>query len=249
MIHNPELLGPHTETFGLVAPGDWVDFFRYVGETYSGVIVPEHDNRDLKAMLMQKMMATKDRFDVQFARDYTPPEVSAWEDTENRLAQPGRPYFLRANTGPRWLLGGIMSRPFILADQTNGKFAISSIESSSAYNIQNQPLAQWMTFNKVDHCFCVQEGLLRLRLRSAPDWNEVREGQTLVVAAGETFTLAFASRYVRVWSFTNGRGIEQLVRNAGGSCDSFVLPDVTEAFDETRLLSAAKELDVMLAMI
>ncbi|KAF9774289.1 hypothetical protein IL306_007729, partial [Fusarium sp. DS 682] len=63
VIHNPLLLGPHTETVGLVAPGDWVDFFRYVGETYNGILVPENDDRDIKSMLMQKMMAAKDRFD------------------------------------------------------------------------------------------------------------------------------------------------------------------------------------------
>lgn len=244
MIHNVELLGPHTELFGLVAPGDWVDFFRYVGETYSGVIAPEHDNRNLRELLMQKMMATKDRFDVQFARDYAPPEVSAWKDTENRLADPGQPYFLRANTGPRWLLGGVMSRPFILAEQTGGKFAISSIESSRVYDLQHQPFARWLAFKEVDHCFCVQEGLLRVRLQSGQGWNEVREGQTLVVAAGETFILEFGSRYVRVWSFTNGRGVEELVRKAGNSCESFVLPEAPIALDEERFSNAAEELNV-----
>jgi hypothetical protein len=77
VIHNPELLGSHTETLGLVAPGDWVDFFRYVGETYNGIVVPEHDDRDLKVKLIQKLMAAKHRFDVHFQRDYTPPEVGA----------------------------------------------------------------------------------------------------------------------------------------------------------------------------
>jgi hypothetical protein len=240
-------MGPHTETFGLVAPGDWIDFFRYVGESYGGVIVPEHDNRDLKAMLIQKMMATKDRFDVHFQRDYQPPEEGEWEDSESQLANPGQPYFLRANTGPRWLLGGTMSRPFILANQSNGKFAISSIESSLVYNTQKQPLARWLTFTKVDHCFCVQEGLLRIRLRSSEGWNEVREGQTMVVAAGETFTLGFGSRYVRVWSFTNGQGLEELVRKAGEASDSYVLPESSAVVDEKRFLDTCKELSIEVA--
>ncbi|EUC40264.1 hypothetical protein COCMIDRAFT_109287 [Bipolaris oryzae ATCC 44560] len=244
VIHNPELLGPHTETFGLVAPGDWVDFFRYVGETYGGVIVPENDNRDLKSMLIPKLMASKDRFDVHFERDHKAPEVGPWEDSENQLPAPGQAYFLRANTGPRWILGGVLSRPFIHAEQTGGKFAISSVESSNIYDASQQALARWLTFSEVDHCFCVQEGLLRVRLQSSNGWSEVREGQTLVVAAGETFSLDFGSRYVRVWSFTNGPGIEELIKQAGKSYDGLVIPDVPIAADGHVILTICEKLNI-----
>lgn len=259
MIHNPELLGPHTETLGLVAPGDWVDFFRYVGEAYDGVILPEADDRDLRALLGPKMaMAAKDRFDVHFERDYSPPEVGDWLDTENVLpAAPLQPYFLRANTGPRWMLGGVMSRPFITTQQCAGKFAISSIESSSAYYAGDEEAAsscpfsrRWLAFPSVDHCFCVQEGLLRAQLKKGgdeeaePEWTEVREGQTLVVSAGQAFRLAFASRYVRAISFTNGPGIEHLIHAAGEPCANFVLPDRSGPCDEDRLRAACAEMGV-----
>lgn len=229
---------------GLVAPGDWVDFFRYVGETYQGVVVPENDDRDLRSILGKKMMVAKDRFDVHFKFDYQPPEVADWLDSENRLAGPGEPYFMRANTGPRWVLGGVMSRPFILSSQCGGKFSISSIESSNAY--KKSPLARWLTFAEVDHCFCVQEGLLRVKLKGSGGRSEVREGQTLVVAAGETFTLGFGSRYVRVWSFSNGRGIEEVVQNAGSSYSSLVLPEVGVAWEEEVLFEACRTLNVQL---
>lgn len=244
VIHNPELLGPHTETFGLVAPGDWVDFFRYVGETYDGVVVPEKDNRDLKSMLIPKLMASKDRYDVHFERDYHPPDVGLWEDSENQIPASGQPYFLRANTGPRWILGGVMSRPFIHAEQTGGRFAISSIESSNIYSATQRSLARWLTFPAVDHCFCVQEGLLRVRLQSGEVWNEVREGQTLVVAAGETFSIDFGSRFVRVWSFTNGSGVEELIRQAGENHNGFVIPDVPVTVDDSRFLTVCQNLNI-----
>ncbi|KAJ3456063.1 hypothetical protein MRS44_016086 [Fusarium solani] len=247
VIHNPLLLGPHTETVGLVAPGDWVDFFRYVGEVYNGVIVPENDDRDIKSMLIQKMMAAKDRFDVHFKRDYQPPEVGDWLDSESQLAGPGEAYFLRANTGPRWLLGGVVSRPFILSSQSSGKFSISSIESSSVYG--KSPLSRWLTFASIDHCFIVQEGLLKVKIKSgnSSSWNEVREGQTVVIAAGETFTLEFGSRYVRVWSFANGRGIEEVVQNAGSPATGVVLPEAAREWQESKLLEVCKELNVELA--
>ena len=238
------MLGPHTETFGLVAPGDWVDFFRYVGETYEGVIVPENDDRDLKSLLIPKLMASKDRFDVHFERDYQPPALGEWEESENQLASPEQPYFLRANTGPRWILGGVLSRPFIHAEQSGGRFAISSIESSRVYSAQQQPLARWLTFPETDPCFCVQEGLLRVRLQGSEGWNDVHAGQTMLIAAGQTFTVEFASRFVRVWSFTNGKGVEELIRKAGKEYNSFVIPETAESLEESRMADACKELQI-----
>lgn len=227
----------------MVAPGDWVDFFRYVAETYEGVVVPENDHRNIGAHLGQKMMAAKDRFDVHFQRDYQPPAVGDWLDTENTIPGPGEPYFLRANTGPRWILGGVMSRPFITSSQSSGKFAISSIESSKVY--AQSPLARWLTFATVDHCFCVMEGLLRVKVRSGGEaWSEVREGQTLVIAAGEAFRFEFGSRFVRVWSFTNGPGLEQLIQSAGSPHLGVVLPESAERWDESRFADTCKELSV-----
>ncbi|KAF4415137.1 putative dioxygenase [Fusarium austroafricanum] len=231
----------------LVVPGDWVDFFRYVGETYNGVLVPENDDRDIKCMLLQRMMAAKDRFDVHFKCDYQPPEVGDWLDSDNKLAAPREAYFLRANTGPRWLLGGVMSRPFILSSQSSGKFSISSIESSSSY--EKSPLGRWLTFSSIDHCFIIQEGLLGVKIKTGDSntWSELREGQTLVIAAGETFTLEFGSRYVRVWSFSNGRGIEEVIQNAGSESEGMVLPETVGDWQESKLLQVCKELGVEVA--
>lgn len=249
VIHNPELLGPHSEQLGLVAPGDWVDFFRYVAETYTGVIVPENDTRDLKGHIIPKVMAAKDRFDVHFVRDYEPPAVGDWLDTENVLPGPGEPYFLRANTGPRHLLGGVLSRPYIFSSQCGGKFAITSLESSSAYG-PSVLAGRWLTFAAVDHCFCVQEGLLKVKLRKEGGgdggWAEVREGQTLLVPAGQAFLLDFGSRYVRAITFTNGKGLEELVKLAGSDCPSVVLPEEAAPFDAAKLQAACGEVQVAL---
>lgn len=246
VIHNPELLGPHTEQLGLVAPGDWVDFFRYVAESYAGVVLPANDDRDLKGHIIPKVMAAKDRFDVNFVRDYQPPEVGDWLDSENTLPGPLEPYFLRANTGPRHILGGVMSRPYIFSSQCSGKFAITSLESSNAYG--KSPLAEkWLTFQNADHCFCVQEGLLKVKLRGDDsEWTEVREGQTLLVPAGQAFLLDFGSRYVRAVTFTNGKGLEELIKLAGSDCPTVVLPDEPAPIDRAKIHEASAEVQVTL---
>lgn len=235
------MLGPHTEILGLIAPGDWVDFFRFVSEPFTGLLVPEFDDRDLKALLMPKIIAARDRFDVVFQRDYQAPEVSEWKEEENVLPGPLEPYFLRANMGPRWMAGGVMSRPFVTTQQTGGKFAISSIEGSAVYgpSLFSQPL----TFKDVDHCLCVQEGALVVTL-GGKSGETVREGETVVIPSGQSFTLEFATRFVRVISFTSGEGIEALIQKAGRPYKGFTLPDEAPGFDEGGLEKVFDELSI-----
>lgn len=242
-MYNPELLGPHTETFGLVAPGDWIGFFRYVGETFDGLIVPENDDRDLEGHIIPKMMKAPKDFDVHFMRDYQPPAVSEWEDFKNTLPGELQPYFLRCNTGPRWFAGGVLSRPFITSAQSGGRFAISSIESFSTYGMTL--LSRYMLFSYVGHCLCVQEGGLKVALKSdvsdGDNWTTVGDGGTVMIAAGQAFKLAPGSNYVRVWSFTNGKGIENVIQRAGEPFSGFVLPDGRGSLDESKVKLAFQE--------
>ncbi|RAL02066.1 RmlC-like cupin [Aspergillus ibericus CBS 121593] len=246
VVHNPELLGPHTETYGVVTPGDWVDFFRYVSEPYDGILVPEDDNRDLKSLLIPKVMAAKQDFDVVFQPHYQPPALGEWTSDEERLPEAPQPYFLRANTGPKWMLGGVMSRPFITTRQSSGVCAISSIESSHTYG--DTLLSKFMTFQSVDHCLCVLEGTLTVRLKDAPEAT-FREGETVVIPAGQAFALGFASRYVRVWSFTDGDGIETLIHRLGQRFDGAVLPDQAPEWDTVDVESVAGALDVTIEFV
>lgn len=139
-----------------------------------------------------------------------------------------------------------MSRPFINASQCAGKFAISSIESSNQYAPEASPFKRWLMFPTVDHCFSVMEGVLRVRLKGEEDWAEVREGQTLVISAAQTFMLEFASRYVRAITFTNGAGIEHLIHTAGQPYASYVLPDQASPCDEERLRAVCGELGLQI---
>jgi hypothetical protein len=206
--------------------------------------VPEFDDRNLVATLMPKIMAAKDRFDVVFQRGYTGPELGEWEDSENVLPEGGgKEYFLKANSGPRWLAGGVLSRPFITTSQCEGKFSISSIESSKEYGktLFSRPL----TFKNVDHCLCVQEGALIVKIDGG-EASTVREGETVLIPAGKSFTLEFGSRFVRIWSFAGGDGIEALIHKLGEPYKGFVIPDEAGIFDEGKLAEVSKELDVEL---
>lgn len=186
-------------------------------------------------------MAAKDQFDVVFQPDYQPPDVGEWEASDEVLPNSSEGYFLRANTGPRWMLGGVMSRPFVTTLQSKGVCAISSIESSKEY--APGLLGKYMAFREVDHCLCVQEGTLVVALNGLGEY-VFREGETVVVPAGQAFALRFESKYVRVWSFTDGDGIEMLVQKLGREFGGVVLPDVAPDWDSSRTGSVAAELKV-----
>lgn len=242
IIHNPEMLGPHTETLGLVAPGDWIDFFRYISEPFDGLLLPENDDRDLKSHVIPKVMAAPKDYDVHFVRDYEPPAVGDWEEGESVLPGEVQPYYLRANTGPRWMVGGVMARPFATTKETGGRFAISSIESSSVYGLSI--FSEYTAFPGVHHCLCVQEGALRVNLKGDEDWVTLHEGETVIITAGQGFRLEFASKYVRLISFTDGQGIEEVVREGGAPCQSVVLPDKAPGLDEAKVAAALEKLGV-----
>ncbi|PGH02030.1 hypothetical protein AJ80_08924 [Polytolypa hystricis UAMH7299] len=93
------------ETFGLIAHGDWVNSCRDLCEMYGGLILSENDRRSI---LIPKIMAAKDQFDVVFQPNYKPPELSEWDDeSESKLPDGGvQLYFLRVNTGLRWMAEG-----------------------------------------------------------------------------------------------------------------------------------------------
>jgi hypothetical protein len=44
-IHAYQITSPHTEFLGLIIPGGWGAFFRFIGEPYTGALFPTHDPR------------------------------------------------------------------------------------------------------------------------------------------------------------------------------------------------------------
>lgn len=234
-------LGPHTETYGLVTPGEWVDFFRYISEEYNGIILPEFDQRNLVEILIPKVMAAKGKYDVVFHPKHQGCEVSDWTADDEKIPDGTEPYFLRANTGPRWILGGVISRPFVTTKQSGGKFAISSIESSS--KLEPSSFCQNLKFPKVHHLFTVFEGTLEVTVSGCTPCS-ITEGEVIFIAADTSFSLKFASKFVRLWSFSSGGGIEALIHEAGSPFKGFVVPDEAEPLDDKKIKETLEKLSI-----
>lgn len=149
VVHQPQLVDPVNESVGLVTPGQWVDFFRFVTEKYDGIIGDEFDQRNTMQFMFSKVQEIKEKYDVVFQPQFQGAEVSEWSGEDSRLPEGAEPtaYFLRANTGPRYLLEGILARPFITTKQCGGRFAITSIDSSN--RLTNSILGTPFVFGKV----------------------------------------------------------------------------------------------------
>ncbi|KAI4674981.1 uncharacterized protein J4E88_007884 [Alternaria novae-zelandiae] len=249
VVHQPQLLdqGPN-ESMGLVTPGDWVDFFRFVGEDYGGVLCDEFDERNTGAVFGPKIREIKERFDVVFQPQFQGAEVADFEKGECVLPEGQEAYFLKANTGPCFLLEGVLSRPFITMKQSqgpSGNFAITSIESGS--ELENSVLSKGFVFEKIHQVYYVLDGALSLTVDGEAG-HLVRAGETAFIPAGTEVAVEFVDRYVRFWSYASGSGLETLIAEAGGAFEGKVVPDQTRSVDVEKVREVAKKLRVKISV-
>lgn len=240
VVHQPQLLDDGiNETIGLVTPGQWVDFFRFVSEKYDGVVADEHDTRNPRDTFGPKFREIKEKYDVVFQPTFQGADVSDWTAEDSRLpAEPGTPYYLKANTGPCHLLEGVLSRPFITTAQSkaqNGNFAITSIESSN--RLPNTILSKPFAFQKTHQVYCVLDGAINVTVDGIV--HMVRAGETVFVPAGTAIAVQFVDRYVRFWAYSSGDGLEALVAEAGGIFEGTIVPDRCGKVDIKALRRAA----------
>ena len=249
VVHQPQLLdqGPN-ESMGLVTPGDWVDFFRFVGEDYQGVLCDEFDNRNTGAVFGPKIREIKERFDVVFQPQFQGAEVADFEEGECVLPEVQEAYFLKANTGPCFLLEGVLSRPFITMKQSkgpSGNFAITSIESGS--ELKNSVLSKGFMFEKVHQVYHVLDGAISLTVNGEAG-HLVRAGETAFIPAGTEVAVEFVDRYVRFWSYASGDGLETLIAEAGGAFEGKMVPDEIRSVDTDKAREAAKQLNIKVSI-
>ena len=231
-----------TKAIDLITPGDWVNFFRHVSDKFDGLIFPEWDDRK-QGMFPNLVGNWEEEFDVYAHPDHVGCEVSEWSEKDEILPDGEVPYYLKANMGPRWLLGGVLSRPFMTTKQSGGRSAISTIESSNAYS--SSVFQRKLTF-AAHHCLVMFDGELKVYIGDGPA-SSVRPGEVCFLPAKVAFRLEFASKYVRFWSFASGDGIEALIGEAGERYPGQALPDQEKPWDEQKLKEACQKLDISIS--
>ncbi|KAF3006093.1 hypothetical protein E8E13_011145 [Curvularia kusanoi] len=249
IVHQPQLLDDGiNETVGLVTPGEWVDFFRFVSEKYEGVIADEFDSRNPGDTFGPLFREIKEKYDVVFQRDFRGADVSAWTKEDSILPEEaGKEYYLKANTGPCHLLEGVLSRPFITTKQSRaptGNFAITSIESSN--RLENLVLGKPFTFKKTHQVYHVLDGAIYVTVNGRA--NLVRAGETAFIPAGTEISVDFVDRYNRFWAYSSGDGLEALIADAGGKFEGTIVPDQSRALDLKALREASEKYNVRISL-
>ncbi|KAJ4982696.1 cupin domain-containing protein [Stagonosporopsis vannaccii] len=242
VVHQPQLLDDGiNETIGLVTPGQWVDFFRFVSEKYDGVVADEFDTRNPRDTFGPKIREIKEKYDVVFQPTFQGADVSDWCSEDSVLPnKAGITYYLKANTGPCHLLEGVLSRPFITTTQSKaptGNFAITSIESSN--RLPNTILSKPFAFAKTHQVYCVLDGAINVTVDGVA--HLVRAGETVFVPAGTSIAVDFVDRYVRFWAYSSGDGLEALIAEAGDAYEGTIVPDQSRNVDVEAVRRAAEK--------
>ncbi|KAJ9131004.1 cupin domain protein [Pleurostoma richardsiae] len=239
LIHKPTPLGPITKALPLITPADWVEAFRVTSDPYKGVMFPEYDNQWSWGAMKRLGENWEDKYDSYPTPVENPPEPNSWSKEDTILPDEPVGYFLKANSGPRWVLGGISSRPFITTKQSFGKCAISSIESSKLY--KKSAFSREMRFATVHHLLVLFEGRIDVAINNGPKVT-VYAGEVVFLEADTTFTIEFLTKYVKFWSYASGDGLESIIQKAGVRNDSQALPDAPFAVDDVKLDEALAEI-------
>lgn len=234
---------------GLIVPGGWEEFFRFIGEPYDGATWPTEDPRNFFQVLLPKLKAAAEKFDMIPCPQHTAVEPSEWTSKDSKLPGNLQPYFLKNGTGPAYALGGTVLRPLITTAESDGKFSIASIEGSSHPNLQT-PLfsasGRKLRFANVHHAFQVVEGATVISIGSREP-TRVSAGELVYVPKDTKFTLEFASRYAKVYVFANGAGLNGLLQSLGKDFQQPTLPEKAISWDESKLESVASEVGLQLA--
>jgi hypothetical protein len=224
---------------GLIVPGGWEEFFRFVGDIYDGPMWPEKDEGNPLEVLLPRLKEAQEKYDYVQVPDYENFGPQPWEETDSSLPGALSPYFLRAGQGPRYLLGGVVSSPLITPAESNGAFAVGSVEGSSYH--QANPLLQGVKFSNSHHCFLVADGYFNFQIEERGT-TQLGPAELLYIPKGTEFHVTFASRYAKAYVFSNGGGLVELFRRAGTPYRYTLIPEVDEPIDIQKLKDLGKDL-------
>ncbi|KAH8600725.1 RmlC-like cupin domain-containing protein [Bisporella sp. PMI_857] len=225
-IHQYQIASAHTEFIGLIIPGGWEEFFRFIGEPFSGPLFPTHDRRNPFEVLIPRLIAATEKFDMIPVREKQAFDPQPWTGSENTL--PGKcergGYFLKADTGPRWQLGGTVIKPLATRKETDGRFSIYSWESS--VNYVSNGLNKSLNFSETHHAIQVIEGVVAVAISG--EESKILPGETVFVPSGTGWKINAESVFAKVYIFANGGGLGEVSQRVGQQYEFAVVPEESD---------------------
>ncbi|KAH7409158.1 RmlC-like cupin domain-containing protein [Cadophora sp. MPI-SDFR-AT-0126] len=240
-IHQYQITSSHSEFIGLIIPGGWEEFFRFIGEPYSGPLFPTTDKRNPFEVLIPKLIAATEKFDMVPVREKAHFDPQPWDPaTDEKL--PGRcergGYFLRSGKGERWVVGGMVVRPLATRRESEGRFSIYEVQGSGL-NAAESNVGK-LKFENTHHALYVVDGSLRLEVDGKEEVATANE--TVFVPAGLTWSVKAESRFARWYVFANGGGIGEVLTGVGSAYEFPGVPDKAMGFEVGRVKGLEAEL-------
>ncbi|KAL2811623.1 RmlC-like cupin domain-containing protein [Aspergillus granulosus] len=243
VTHQYQILGDRSEFIGLIVPGGWEEFFRFIGEPYAGAMWPMMDERNPLEVLVPRLKEAAEQFDMvpqPHIQSFAP---QPWVDgKDNALPGALRPYFLRAGSEPAYHLGGSVMRVLATTKESGGKFAIGSLEGSSFH--RNEILAARMIFLSTHHAFHITEGTIEFHVDGA--LVTLTAAETLYVPKGSSFGLCYRSRYAKAYVFASGEGLVEFFLRAGKEYQLPIISEEDWAIDLALVQRVSKGMGIVL---
>ena len=224
-IHQYQILGDHSEMIGLIIPGGWEEFFRFIGEPYSGPMWPMQDDRNFFEVLLPKLKQAAEKFDMVPCPQQKSFDPQPWLESDNKLPGTLAPYFLKRGSGPAYVLGGLVCRPLITTAESNGKFAIGLVEGSCQHQGSDifTNSRGLLNFSAVHHAFYVVDGKVRIVADGGP--TILCAGELAYLPKGTDISFQIMSRFARMYVFCNGGGLVETLQKLG---EPWSLPTIPE---------------------
>ncbi|EME48203.1 hypothetical protein DOTSEDRAFT_21906 [Dothistroma septosporum NZE10] len=233
--HQYQILGNHSEMVGLIVPGGWEEFFRFIGEPYAGPLWPLDDQRNVFEVLIPKLKAAAEKFDMVPQPHLQQFDPQPWQDDENQLPGKLEPYFLKSGSGPAYLAGGTVVRPLITTAESNGTFVIGSVEGSSHHHEHDLfSEGRKLKFESTHHAFQVVEGAIEITVGSSTP-SFLHAGELVYVPAGSDLGIRFRSKFAKFYAFSSGKGVVELLMKVGKPYSSPIPPERAKGADHAAL--------------
>jgi len=228
---------------GLIVPGGWEEFFRFIGEPYNGPMWPTSDDRNFFEVLLPRLKAAAEQFDMVPCPQQKPFGPQEWKATDNRLPGNPEPYFLKNASGPAYDVGGTICRPLVTTAESYGKFSIGSLESSPQFHRYSifEKESKSLRFEDVHHAFMVVQGNIEFQLDLTGP-SKFGAGELIYVPKGTAFRFRTTSRFSKMYVFASGAGLVEIFCKLGAYHSTTVLPEKAEIANFAALETLQSEL-------
>jgi mannose-6-phosphate isomerase-like protein (cupin superfamily) len=197
-------------------------------------------------VLIPKLKLAAQEFDMVPQPQHPHFEPQPWAQDDDRLPGKLEPYFLRNDSGPKYLLGGMLCTPLATTAESDGRFCVGSVEGSSFHSSASLfANGKSIIFNTTHHCVQIVDGRVDFVVNGAK--GSLATGETLFIPAGIEFCFEFSSCLAKMYVFSNGGGLVELLCKLGMEYQAPVLPVKAAAWDSSNLSRYGKKLDYSLS--